>query len=183
MTDHAVLQPNAISSLNVDAYNRPAICASDVDNGNLVVLSAKSATAGEKEVWTALVPSTANGLTGVWMANGEELSLTVSGNSTYKGLNPDPRQAYNVAGKVFSVFKPKVGDILTVTAEALAGTKSTNTFVNATDTTGGLKPVWGATQTASVFSMKLLGETYISLADGSIGSQRVTAYQFAVVGE
>jgi len=184
MTDHAVLVPNAIASLNVDAYNRPAKSASDVDNGNIVILTGKSATAGESEVWTAVVPSTSNGLTGVWMANGEELSLTISGNSTYKGLNPDPRQAYNVAGKVFSVFKPQLGDIITITADGLAGTyiANTTTHVNATDSTGGLKPVWGNSQTSNVFSMKLLGVTYISLADGSIGNQRVTAYQFVVVG-
>ena len=46
MTDHAVLVPNAIASLNVDAYNRPAKSASDVDNGNIVILTGKSATAG-----------------------------------------------------------------------------------------------------------------------------------------
>ena len=79
-------------------------------------------------------------------------------------------------------FKPQLGDIVTMTADGLAGTKSTNTFVNATDSTGGLKPVWGASQTSSVFSMELIETTYIPLADGSIGNQRVTAYKFVVVG-
>ena len=37
-------------------------------------------------------------------------------------------------------------------------------------------------ETLMSISMKLLGVTYISLADGSIGNQRVTAYQFVVVG-
>lgn len=176
---HVVMIPNAVQAMNVDALNRSAKSASDVDNGNLVVLSAVG-TGNETEVWTALVPSTANGLTGVWMAGEPEVVLTAS---KYKGIDPDPRNYYNEIGKVFSVFKPKVGDIITLTADGVAGTKSTNTFVNATDTTGGLKPVWGATQTSSVFSMQLLETTYISIADGSIGSQRVTAYRFVVVGE
>lgn len=179
---HNVLIQNQVMAMNVDSLNRSAVSASDVDNGNLVVLSALSATAGEGEVWTAIVPSTSDGLTGLWMAGQPEVVLTVSGSSEYKGLNPDPRNFYNIAGEVFSVFKPQLGDIITMTADGLAGTKSTNTFVNATDTTGGLKPVWGATQTSSVFSMKLLETTYISIADGGINSQRVTAYRFAVVG-
>lgn len=51
--------------------------------------------------------------------------------------------------------------------------------------TAGLGEVWVATQPATgsalLFSMKLLGTTYISIADGSIGIQRATAYQFEVV--
>lgn len=176
---HNVLIENMVAGLNVDAYNRSAVAATDVDNGNIVILSALSTTAGEADVWTALTPSTANGLTGVWMAYQPSEVLT---DGKYLNLDPDPRNFVNLTGKTFSVFKPQLGDIVTMTADGLAGTKSTNTFVNATDSTGGLKPVWGATQTSSVFSMKLIATTYISIADGSIGTQRVTAYMFQVVG-
>ncbi len=176
---HNVMVPNAVAAMNIDAFNRSGVCASAVDNGNLVVLSALSATAGESEVWTALVPSTANGLTGLWMVGEPEVVVT---DSKYKGLDPDPRNFFVAATKVFSCFRPQIGDIITMTADGLAGTKSTNTFVNATDTTGGLKPLWGATQTASVFSMKLLETTYISIGTGAIDNQRVTAYKFQVVG-
>lgn len=45
--------------------------------------------------------------------------------------------------------------------------------------------VWNATVPATgsglKFSCKLLGTTYVSLADGSIGAQRVTAFEFEVV--
>ena len=44
--------------------------------------------------------------------------------------------------------------------------------------------VWLATQPATgalKFSLRLLNTTYISIADGSIGNQRVTAYEFEVV--
>ena len=176
---HNVLIKNAVAAMNVDAYNRSGVCASAVDNGNLVVLSALSSTDGESEMWTALVPSTSNGLTGLWMVGEPEVVVT---DSKYKGLDPDPRNFFVAATKPFSCFKPQLGDIVTMTADGLAGTQSTNTFVNATDSTGGLKPVWGATQTSSVFSMKLIATTYISIADGGINSQRVTAFKFAVVG-
>ena len=176
---HNVMIPNAIAAMNIDAYNRSGVHASAVDNGNIVKLTGLSTTAGESEAWTAVTPSTANGLTDVWMVYEPEVVVT---NAQYKGLDPDPRNFFVAATKVFSCFKPQLGDIVTMTADGLAGTKSTNTFVNATDTTGGLKPVWGATQTSSVFSMKLIETTYISIADGSIGNQRVTAYKFEVVG-
>lgn len=176
---HNVLIPNAIAAQNVDAWNRSLVSASAIDNGNIVILSGLSATAGEGEVWTAIVPSTGNGLTGVWMAFEPEVVVT---NAQYKGLDPDPRNFFNAIGKVFSAFKPQIGDIVTMTADGLAGTKSTNAYVNATDTTGGFKPVWGASQTSSVFSMHLLETTYISIGSGAIDNQRVTAYRFEVIG-
>jgi hypothetical protein len=181
---HAVLIPNQIAAMNIDAFNRSCVSASDVDNGNIVILSGKSATAGQGEDWTGVVPSTSDGLTGVWVAYEPEIVVTYSGSYAFKGLDPDPRNFYNKAGNVFSIFKPQTGDILTITADGLAGTyvSGTTTHVNATNSTGGLKPVWGSSQTASVFSMKLLAVTYISIPDGSIGTQRVTAYQFEVVG-
>jgi hypothetical protein len=176
---HSVFIPNAIAAQNVDSYNRSASIASNIDNGNLLVLGAYSVVAGEGEVFAASVPATGTALTGLWIAYEPEVVLT---DSKYKGLDPDPRNFFIPSGKVFSVFKPQLGDIVTITADGLAGTKSTNGFVNATDTTGGLKPVWGATQTASVFSMKLLETTYISIGSGAIDNQRVTAYKFEVVG-
>lgn len=176
---HNVMIPNAVAAMNVDAWNRSAVASTDVDNGNIVILSALSTTAGEAEVWTALTPSTSDGLTGVWMVGEPEVVVT---DAKYKGLDPDPRNFFVNDGDVFSCFKPQLGDIITMTADGLAGTKSTNTFVNAVDSTGGLKPLWASSQAASVFSMKLIETTYISIGSGAIDSQRVTAYKFQVVG-
>jgi len=181
---YSVLVPNQIMAKNVDSLNRSAVCASNVENGNLLVLASKSATAGESEVWTATVPSTSAGLTGLWMAYEPEVVVTVSGSSQYKGLDPNPQNFINLAGDVFSAFKPQLGDIVQITADGLSGTyiAGTTTHVNAVDTTGGLQPVWGNSQTASVFSMKLLAVQNLPLATGAIDTQRITAYQFEVVG-
>ena len=176
---HNVLILNSVAAQNVDSWNRSAIIAQDIDNGNILSLSSGiSATAGESEVFTATVPATGT-LAGLWMAYEPEVVVT---GAQYKGLDPDPRNFFNASGKVFSVFKPQVGDIVTMTADGLAGTKSSNTFVNATDTTGGVKPLWGSTQTSSVFSMKLIETTYISIGTGAIADQRIVAYRFEVVG-
>jgi hypothetical protein len=177
---HNVMLPNAVAAMNVDAWNRSGVCASAVDNGNIVILSALSTTAGEAEVWTALVPSSSNGLTGVWMVGEPDIVVT---NAQYKGRDPDPRNFFVAATKIFSCFKPQLGDIITMTADGMSGSKGgSDTHVNATNSTGGLVLVWGTSQTASVFSMKLIETTYISIATGGINSQRVTAYKFEVVG-
>lgn len=180
MAYHGILIPEQIAALNIDSYNRSAIMSgSTVDNGYIVALaSGKSATDGESEVFTATVPATGS-LTGLWMVyQGDEVVVT---DSRYKGLDPDVRNFYVAAGKVFSVYKPQVGDIITVTADALSGSipSAAYTFINATDST--MKLTWGTSQTASVLSYKLLATTYISLATGAIDSQRVTAYEFECV--
>ena len=178
---HGVMIQNKVAAMNVDSYNRSAVCASDVDNGNVVVLSAKSTTSGQSEVWTAVVPSTSNGLTGLWMAYSPEVVVTAG---AYKGLDVDPRNFVNTATYVFDVFKPQLGDIVTLSSDCLAGAyvANTTTHVNATDSTGGLKLLWGNSQTGSVLSLKFLAVTYVSIGTGSISNQRVAAYQFEVVG-
>ena len=176
---HGVFVPNAVAAKNVDAWSRSAISASAVDNGNIVILSGLSSTAGEGEVWTAVVPSTSAGLTGVWVVTEPEIVKTGS----YRGIDPDPRNFYNAIGDVFTVIKPQLGDIFLLTADNFSGSKgSSDVYGNATDTTGGLKLVWGASQTASVFSVKWLETTYISIGGGAIDTQRVTAYRVQVVG-
>lgn len=176
---YGVIIPAAIAAKDVDSFVRSAVCASAVENGNIVVLSGKSTTSGEKEMFTAVVPSTSNGLTGVWMAYEPEVVLTAA---KYKGLDPDIRNFRNEATKPFTVFKPQLGDLLLMSADCFSAAFSSNTHANATDSTGGLKLVWGNSQTASVFSVKYLATEYISLATGAIDSQRIPCYLVEVVG-
>jgi hypothetical protein len=180
---HGILIPEAIAATNVDSLNRSVIYASGtLDNGMVVSLSSgKSATSGEGEVWTATVPATGT-LADLWMVySGDEVVLT---DSRYKGLDPDPRNFFTAAGKVVSAFKPQVGDIILATADCFLGTMGANTFVNATDTSGGLNLYWGATKTASVLSFKLTraAAIYISIGTGAIDTQRIAAYEFECVG-
>jgi hypothetical protein len=177
---HAILIPSSVAALNIDAYNRTAVCASDVDNGNIVILTGKSATAGLSEAWTAVVPSTGNGLTGVWMAYDPQVSWTGS----YRGLTPDMREVYNpTLGGVFSVFKPQISDTFILSNDGITGTIGANTFINAiTGAGGGFEPGWAVSAGSGIFAAKLLATTYISLAAGTLGdSQRILAYQFEVV--
>jgi len=174
---YSVLIPKRIMASNVDSLVRDGVHATQrLENGFIVQLDTKSATAGEKEVWTATAPAT-NHLNDLHMVN-EPVVVTVEANGVeYKGINPDPRNFSIPATRVFSTFKPQQGDLIELTADGIGGTKSTNTFINAADGVYDLQ--WGATQTASALSFKLIEENYISIGNGTLGSdQRVVTYLF-----
>lgn len=179
---YGVLIPNAIAATNIDSLNRSVVDAAAIENGSAMVMGTKSTTAGLSEVFEVSQPATGS-LTGLWMAySNDEIVLTAS---KYKGLDPDVRNFRNEAGSVFSAFKPQLGDIITVTADALDGTYDTGTPANTTHvnaTNAKWKLSWGSSQTSSVLSYKLLKVTYISLATGAIDTQRVTAYELECVG-
>ena len=178
---HGILIPSAIAAKNVDSFNRSAVCAADLDQGNAVILATKSTTAGEAEVWTATVPNSGTALTGLWMVySGDEVVLT---DARYKGIDPDPRNFYNLATKTLSVFKPQLGDIIVATADCFYGTKASvsYTHVNASNS-GGYELEWGTSQTGSVLSFKYLATTYIPIGSGAIDNQRVVAFEMECVG-
>jgi hypothetical protein len=179
---NSVIVPLKIQATDIGAYNRSAVCAADLEQGAAVVLTGKSATAGESEVFTAVAASTSDGLTGVWMVYSPEVVLTISGSHVYKGIDPDPRNFTNKATDVFDAVKPKIGDLWLCSEDFFTGAKSTNTYANCTNGTSG-QLVWGSSATSSVFAMKYLSTSYISISDGTIGTQRVTAYVMEVVQE
>lgn len=175
MAYHGVLIPEQIAAMNIDSYNRSVISsASSIDNGMVFLCTTKNWTSGSgAEVFNTTAPVTGS-LSGLWMAySGDEIVLT---DTRYKGLDPDPRNFYNASGDVFSAYKPQVGDIILVTGESLTGAVST--YANAVN--GAMQLTWAATSGAGL-SYKLLATKYISLATGSIGEQRVTAYELECI--
>lgn len=176
---YGVLVPKEIAAKNVDSWVRSVVCASAVENGSVFSLLTKSATAGESEVWTALVPaSSGSHLTDVWMASEPELVWSGS----YRGLDVDVRNFINPATKIFTAFKPQLHDILQMSEDCFTGAWGgvTNTHANCTD--GQWQLVWGTSQTASVLSVKYLATSYISIGMGSIDSNRLVSYTVEVVG-
>jgi hypothetical protein len=185
MTTYGVVEKLAVMAKDVDSLNRFAQSASDLSNGNVVQLLTKSTDAGEGEVWVATAPATSS-LNNLYMV-AELGTVTIYGpdGTEYVGINSDPRNFYVKAGKTFSAFKLKVGDLIRFnnSDQVFAGTKSTNTYVNPTNAAFTL--TWGATATASATSLKLVTDTdYISIGSGTLGATgRVTAYTFQVVAE
>lgn len=175
---HNVLIQRAVGAKNVAIWNRSAVHATvDFDNGNLVSLDGFSATDGEGEVFAAAVPATAT-LGELWMVYNEDTNVTVDGTKKFKGINTDPQDFYVPALEILRVFKPQVGDIITVTADGLAGTQSTNEFVVAANASQKLN--W-ASAAISGLSYKLLAEEQISIPNGGINSGRVAAFRFECV--
>lgn len=175
MTAKGIVVPSAIAAKDVDAWNRSGVCASAIENGMVMSFSAKSSTAGESEVWTAAVPTTGAGLRNLWMALEPEIVLT---NAQYKGLDPDIRNFEVPIGKIFSAFKVQLGDIILVNAEAIAGTLVTGDYATATN--AAWKLTWAAAVGAGTCFYRR-ATTYLSLADGSIGTQRITAYELECI--
>jgi hypothetical protein len=181
MADKNILIQKLVMAKNIDSLNRSFVHTAEVENGMVFQSVGRSTDADKAEVFTITAPAT-GALTGLWMAYEPEVVLTTSGNSVYKGLDPDVRNFAIPIGTVFTGFKPMAGDIIQMTGGgALAGTKSTNTYVNASNGTMAL--TWGSSQTASALSAKLLETGYVSITDGSTigGNQRVTAYTFEVL--
>ena len=174
---HGILIPASVAAANVDSYVRHAKAAVELDNGNVVSLTALTGVAGEREVWTAAVPATGATLKNLFMVGEPEIVVT---DSKYKNINPNVQDFYNVAGDVFTAFRLQLGDVVVLTADALGGTKSTNEYIVATNATAEL--TWAAAAVSGV-SLKLLATEYISLPTlGTIGdTQRQTAYRFEVV--
>ena len=174
---HGILVQEKVAALNIDSYNRSVVSASAIDNGNVFNLLTRSVTGSSGcEVWTATQIATGSTVD-IWMAYEPEVVLVNSGNSYYKGIDPDPRNFYNVAGTVFSAFKPQIGDILTMTADSLS---SSSKAAYAVATVGTYKLTWGANSIAGL-SLRFLSDTYLSIGSGAIDTQRVAAFKFEVV--
>jgi hypothetical protein len=184
MTTHAVLQLNRVAATNVDAYNRSVITSAsttDLDNGQIFRLDSLSTTTGESEVWLASDPSISGSTRdNMWMAASPEVTTLVAGDKSFRGLSADPRDFYNVGGYVFDAFKPQPGDIITLTAEAFAGTKSTGSYANSGST---MYLLWASAQASPTgLSLICVATTYISIGTGGLGdTQRVTAYRMQVL--
>ena len=108
-----VLIPSLVAAKNIDALNQSFLDASnDYDNG--MVFNAASQT---------YAPAAISDLHNVYMAfSPEDTIITDSMGNEYKiGIN-DPRTFTNVKGKVFSAYRPQVGDKILISTDGIEGT-------------------------------------------------------------
>jgi hypothetical protein len=182
---NAMCLPVKIMASDIDSFNRSAVSAStDVDNGLVFqLLTQSTAATGKGEVWLATVPTTANsGLKNLWMSWSPEVVEVVSGSNVFKGIDNDPQHFTNIEGEVFDAFMPQIGDIITLTSDALGGTKASALYVQVDATNNVYKLTWNTTGTLAGLSLKYIETTSISKPTaGAISeSQSVTAYKFQV---
>ena len=168
----SILIPTLVAAKNIDSLNRSFVSTADLDNGNVFGKGELSTNAGESQVYKTVTPATGS-LTGLWMAySPEDVVLTDGLGNQFKVGSLDPRAFTNIAGNVFSGFKPQVGDLVLVSADGITG--EANSYAVAANGTSKLAFAAGA---ISGLSFKVVETTYISLASANnIGSQRVVAY-------
>lgn len=172
---YGLIVPRKIAAQDVKAWNRSGVSDAAMENGMVGVANTLSTTSGESEVFSFVTPTTGN-LSNLWMVYEPEVVLT---DSKYKGINPDPRDFIIPIGDIFSIFQPQIGDIISLSADALAGTQSTNTYVVATNTADQL--TWASSAVSGLSLLLIDDDDYVSIADGSIGGQRIAMDKFLVV--
>lgn len=169
---YSVLIAGEIAAKNIDALNKFGKATVAVENGHVVALGNKSNVKGESDVYNVNVPATDTLASDIFYMVNEPVNVLVNGK--YSGLTDDPREFNIPAGKKFTMYKPLIGDEVVITADGLAGTKGTNTYVVPAD--GTTKLTWAADGTGVSLAYKYVGDTYVS-----IGNERVTAYRFICV--
>jgi hypothetical protein len=177
MGTKSVLIAGAIQATNVDSLVKNARLGSDIENGNVISLSALSDVSGENEVYVGATPATASLATAIYYMVNEPINVITD--DKYAGLNDDPTNFDIKAGKVFNCYKPKVGDEIILSVDGIAGSKSSNTFVVPANNTG--KLTWAADATATSLGYELLETTHIEIPAATFYDRRKTAYKFRCV--
>ena len=163
-----VLIPSLVAAKNVDSYNASFIdSTNDIDNG-MVFAAGDYSTEQVYEV-----AAIGEDLHNIYMAfSPEDTIITDAMGNEYKiGIN-DPRTFTNVAGKVFSGYRPQVGDKILISADGIEGTADDFAVVAA-----GENKLQYSHEVVDGLSYKVLNDSdYISIGGATnIGSQRVEA--------
>ena len=169
---YSILIPGEIAARNVDSLNKFGKAEVALENGHVVALGDKSTTKGENDVYNVNVPATATLATDIFYMVNEPVNVLVNGK--YSGLTDDPREFNIAAGKVFSMYKPMVGDEIIISVDGLAGTKGTNTYI--VPANGTTKLTWASDTSGVSLAYKYVGDTFIT-----VGNEKVTAYRFICV--
>ena len=178
MGTYAIFVPGAIQADSADSLVKSARCAdSAVERGNVVSLGALSSTAGEHEVYIASTPVTGTLTTAIYYMVNEPAVVLVNGK--YSGLTDDESDFNIAANKVFSVFKPKVGDEIILSEDGIGGTKNANTFIIPANTS--LELTWAASTSGISLVWELIETTYVRVPDAKFYNGRKVAYKFRCV--
>jgi hypothetical protein len=169
---YSVLIAGEIAAKNIDSLNKFGKAAVAVENGHVVALGNKSNVKGENDVYNVNVPATATLATDIFYMVNEPVDVLVNGK--YSGLTDDPREFNIPAGKVFTMYKPMVGDEVVITTDGVAGTSGENIYVAPAN--GTTKLTWTDDVAGVSLAYKYVGDTYVS-----VGNERVPAYRFICV--
>ena len=169
---YSVLIAGEIAAKNIDSLNKFGKANFAVENGHVVALGEKSTAKNEAFVYTVNKPATDTLATDIFYMVNEPVNVLVNGK--YSGLTDDPREFNIPAGKVFTMYKPMIGDEVVITVDGIDGTKGENTYISPAD--GTTKLTWTDDISGVSLAYKYVRDTFVS-----IGNERVTAYRFICV--
>ena len=172
----AIVQKTQVEARNVEALNRTAVHTAEIENGMVFLLQNYQNTA--PGVWDLVAPSTGN-LSGLWMAFDEGKILVQDANSeVYSGLSKDPGLYTNIANRPFDCFKPQVGDIITMTADAIGNTRTAETLITAVDAS--LKLEWAGAAGAGLTLTLIDANAKFNIPPKTFGGTVTTGFKFEV---
>jgi hypothetical protein len=180
---YGVLIESMIQAKNIDALNRSVKAEVDVAGGGLLALSAPT-TQGD-DVWTAEEPDSELG--GLWIAYNPEVKYIEVNGKKYAGLSADARDYTNLAGEVFDAFKPKVGDEIVITVDAVDNTSASAVAGDILESKAGqtlftrVAAATGATAGSTAFEIEWVGT--IDFPKANIGIDKVKAFKAVCVQE
>ncbi len=180
---YGVLIESMIQAKNIDALNRSVKAQIDVAGGGLIALTAP-ATQGD-DVWTAAAPDSVLG--DLWIAYNPEVKYIKVNGKKFAGLSADDRDYTNLAGEVFDAFKPKVGDEIVVTVDAVDSTSSSAVAGDILESKAGqttftrVAAGTGATAGSTAFKIEWVGT--IDFPKANIGVDKVKAFKAVCVQE
>jgi hypothetical protein len=175
---HAIARFDRIQATDFDSLNRVGVSTVDFDNGWVAQLLTQSSTAGQTEVWSATIPSATSGLKNLWMAKSPAVVEIVSGSNTFKNIDRDVQHFYSIAGEFIDFVKLEIGDLVSLTSDAITGSKASNGYIVATASDYLLN--WAASPVSGL-TLAYLATKNISKGSGTIGdTQAITAYEFQV---
>lgn len=175
-----VLVQTHVMAMDVDALNRVGVYDSaNIDNGTALVCGVQSTNAGQKHVFSVTPASSV--AKDLWMAYSPEVVTTVDGTLYFRGLDVDPRNFTNIAGKPFDMFKPVPGvDLIQVTADFFKEGYDPGTVTGATyveiQADGSFKAVVSPTSEFGGLQFKIFAKEPMIIANGAIAGEAVDAW-------
>lgn len=174
-----VLVKNRYAALNVDSFNRVAVCTEDVPNGSVFALKEYSEDADSNMVWKA--EKVAANAKSMWMASSPEVVITtLPDGSELRGIDNNIRDFVNVKGHPIDVFKLVEGDILTIAPDEENTTMATAKYLIPDATKFALKAETTTEPTSGMY-LRALGTTTLHIGNGDMVKKAVPAYKFEVV--
>lgn len=181
---YGVLIESMIQAKNIDALNRSVVSAVDVAGAGLISLTAP--TTQGNDVWTAALPASGK-LGGLWIAYNPEVKYTVVNGKKYAGLSADLRDYTNIAGETYDAFKPKVGDEIVITIDAVDNTGANAVAGDILESKAGqstftrVAASTGATAGSTAFEIEWVG--FVEFPQAGVGIDRVKAFKAVCVQE